>query len=70
LLAKSIEILAQEGYSAGGLAREGGAPGRLFDIVTARRPEVASKCAGAAEQGDARCGGEVVSLFGGREPSQ
>ena len=70
LLAKATEILAQEGYDADGLAREGGAPGRLFDIVTSRRPEVASKSAGAADQDDVRYGGEVVSLFGGRESSQ
>jgi hypothetical protein len=63
LLAKATEILAQEGYDTDGLAREGGAPGRLFDIVTARRPAPAV-IAGSGDEGGAEGHGKLVSLFG------
>ncbi len=64
LLAKATEILAGEGYDTEGLAREGGAPGRLFDIVTARRPETGGNLAATGDKDDVKHGGEVVSLFG------
>lgn len=62
LLAKATEILTQEGYDSSDLADEGGAPGRLFNMLTSRRPELVAAHGATYDRG-----AEVVSLFGARE---
>ena len=64
LLAKATEMLAREGYTSETLAGEGGAPERLFDIVTARRPAAGSTLPAADQDGVGARGADVVSLFG------
>lgn len=64
LLAKATEILVREGHSSETLAQEGGASGRLFDVVTARTPGVLTVLPGPAVEERDPSSAEVISLFG------
>ncbi len=64
LLAKATEVLVQDGYAPEMLAREAGASARLFDIVTARRPEAVKMLASPGDRDGVSHSAEVVSLFG------
>jgi len=68
LLAKATEILVQEGHALETLAVEGGAPERLFEMVTARSPERTGRLVLAEQDEHGVRGADVVSLFGDTAP--